>query len=112
MAEFKHGTFNCFEDIGLCVMTYFIPCYTSGKNAEAMGENCLLYGLFTWCGIGFITDAMIRQKIREKYGIEGEFFNDVLCHCCCPCCSLVQEAREIQERGDGAVPNPVAMARE
>ena len=76
MADFQHGIFDCFGECGMCLVTTFIPCLQSGKNAEAMGENCLLYGLSTWCGFGFITDALIRQKIREKYGIDvSDAFN-------------------------------------
>ena len=70
MAQFQHGLCGCFDDIGTCIVTYFLPCYTAGKNAEGMGENCLLYGIAELCGVGFITSALIRQKIREKYGIE------------------------------------------
>merc|ERR1719494_1009131 len=34
---------------------------------------------------------MIRQKIRDKYGIEGSLINDIMCHCCCP---AVQSSRK------------------
>lgn len=74
MAQFQHGICGCFDDFGTCIVTYFLPCYTAGKNAEAMGENCLLFGLAELCGVGFITSAIIRQKIREKYGIEVRYF--------------------------------------
>ena len=70
MAEFQHGTFDCFGDIGLCCIVYFVPCIKAGQNAEAVGESCLVWGALSACGFGFITDAMIRQKIRDKYGIE------------------------------------------
>ena len=74
MAQFQHGLCGCLDDCGTCIVTYFLPCYTAGKNAEAMGEHCLLYGLAYMCGVGFITSGLIRQKIREKYGIEVRSF--------------------------------------
>ena len=75
MAQFQHGIFDCFGDVGLCCMTYFCHCVTAGNNAEAVGENCLMYGfLSTLNCIGIFTRSMIRQKVREKYGIEVSSF--------------------------------------
>lgn len=69
--QWQNGTFGCFSDIGTCCFSYFCPCIVAGQNAEAMGENCLLYGFLSTLGcIGIFTQASIRQKIREKYGIE------------------------------------------
>lgn len=93
MAQFQHGLCGCFDDIGLCLITYFVPCYTAGKNAEAMGENCLLYGIAGITCVLPFTNGMIRQKVREKYGIEGSFINDIICHWCCTLCALVQDAQ-------------------
>ena len=51
-------------------MTWCVPCYVSGKNAEAVGDDCLLYGCLSMLGpVGIYTNATIRLKIREKYGI-------------------------------------------
>lgn len=60
--------------------------------------------------IGIYTNATIREKIREKYGIDGKEANkcadglvgDILMMCCCGICSLVQEAQELKIRGDAA----------
>ena len=43
--EWSHGLCGCFDNFTVCIITYFLPCYTSGKNAEAVGESCLLYGV-------------------------------------------------------------------
>lgn len=40
----KHGLLGCFDNLGLCIVTYVIPCYTFGKNAEAVGEGCCCCG--------------------------------------------------------------------
>ncbi len=97
MAEWQHGLFGCFDNCGLCLITYFLPCYTAGKNAEAVGESCLLCGLvlFVPCA-DIIAPAMIRQKIREQKGIEGSLIGDIVTHFCCMCCALVQSAQEVQ----------------
>ena len=47
MSMWKSSLFGCFDDLGLCIITYLVPCYTFGKNAEAMGENCLCCGEYT-----------------------------------------------------------------
>ena len=110
MASWSNDIFGCFSDLNLCLITYFVPCYTTGKNAEAMGENCIMYGCFTFCGYGVITDTMIRGKIREKYGIEGTFINDLMCHCCCPFCAIIQDALEIKAHGEGGAPGGSSVA--
>ncbi|PAA58301.1 hypothetical protein BOX15_Mlig001673g3 [Macrostomum lignano] len=93
--QFKHGLCGCFDDFGLCIVTYLVPCYTFGKNAEAVQESCLL------CGIGYLfvspcLGAIVRGKIREKQGIPGRFVSDLLAHLCCPLCALMQDAQEVK----------------
>ena len=74
MAQFQHGIFDCFNDCGTCIVTYIFPCYTAGKNAEAVEENCLLFALAELIGFGCYTNAVTRLKIRERYGIEVRSF--------------------------------------
>ena len=76
------------------IITWFVPCYTFGKNAETVGESCVMYGLSMivpllniWCM------TSIRGRIREQKGIEGTCTKDLLLVLCCPLCTLVQEAR-------------------
>ncbi|BFZ17036.1 hypothetical protein BsWGS_20075 [Bradybaena similaris] len=95
---FKHGLFGCFDNIGLCIITYFVPCYTFGKNAEAVGENCLLCGLaFLIHPLNIIVHTIIRGKIREMRNIEGSILEDLVIAACCVCCALVQEGQEVRE---------------
>lgn len=103
MGEWQNGLFGCFNNCGICVITYFVPCYTAGRNAEAVGESCCLYGFLSILGcIGIYTRAKIRGKIRESKGIEGGFGNDCIMHWFCGICSLVQEAQELDPAG-GAI---------
>ena len=102
----SNGLFGCFSDIGLCLITFIAPCYTQGKNAEAIGESCLTHGIFALIPLlNIYCHATNRGKIREKKNIDGTFFNDLLCSLFCTPCALVQEALEI-------APVPQSMARE
>jgi len=107
MGEFQHGLFGCFDNCTLCLISYFVPCYQFGKNAEAAGESCLMCGLlFLIPVVDLFIAASVRGKIRDKQSIEGSFIKDLLVWCCCPLCALVQEAQEAQTM------TPQAIARE
>lgn len=104
-SQWQHGLCGCFDNCGLCIISYFAPCYRFGKNAEAVGDSCVLCGLlFLLPGVDLVLGAVIRGKIRESKGIEGSFVSDLLMWCCCPFCALVQEAQEV----DGMVPQAIA----
>lgn len=59
------------------LLSWFIPCYQFGKNAEAVGESCCLCGfllcfLYWWGGPLWtsILRCTIRGKIRQQKGID------------------------------------------
>ena len=53
------------------IISTFVPCYTLGKNAESVSENCLLCGLSCFIiPLGMFAHFTIRGKIREQKGIE------------------------------------------
>lgn len=94
--EWSNGLCACFNDIPLCLTTYCAPCYTFGKTAEAVGDDCLMCGIITFVPLVNLWFAtQIRGKIREQKGIDGSFVSDLLLHCCCPLCTLVQDAQEV-----------------
>lgn len=96
-AEWSNGLCGCFNNCTLCIVTYFVPCYIQGKNAEAVGEDCLLCGLVTFVPIAnIICGAKIRSKIRESKGIDGSFVGDIGAHFCCILCAIVQEQSEVK----------------
>ncbi|RUS85158.1 hypothetical protein EGW08_007062 [Elysia chlorotica] len=106
MGEFQHGLFGCFDNFGLCLITYFVPCYTFGKTAEAVGESCCLCGLAYFVPILDIVSLMsVRGKVRESRGIDGSCCGDLLTVLFCHPCALVQEAQEVSG------PGGVSMAR-
>lgn len=94
--EWSNGLCGCLNDIPLCLTTYCAPCYTFGKTAEAVGDDCLMCGIITFVPLVNLWFAtQIRGKIREQKGIDGSFVSDLLLHCCCPLCTLVQDALEV-----------------
>jgi len=92
-AEWKHGLFRCLQDKRLCILTYCVPCYVVGKNAEALGEECLLHGLLACIGLNF--SPVIRWRTRQERNIKGSMLMDALTHGVLPCCALIQDAREL-----------------
>jgi Cys-rich protein (TIGR01571 family) len=95
-ADWQHGLFGCFDNCTLCLITYIAPCYTAGKNAEAVGESCIVYGILSILPVAnIICPTQIRGKIREVKGIQGSFGMDCVLHWFCPFCALIQEAQEM-----------------
>lgn len=110
MADWKFGTFGCFGNCKLCIMSYFCPCIVFGQTAEKVGEDCCKCGCFALIPIVNIFAMLkIREKVREAKGIEGTCCKDFLCFWLCGICTLIQTAREVD---DEAAPGGEAMARE
>ncbi|KAF8998850.1 PLAC8 family-domain-containing protein [Cyathus striatus] len=66
----------CFDDLFECIFDF--------------GCNPLPIGL------GWISQARTRGKIRKRYKIRGSCFDDYMTTLCCPCCDLVQGQLEIE----------------
>jgi len=112
MGEWSNGLLGCFSDCTLCLITYIVPFYTAGKNAEGVGDSCCMVGTCYACFpiIGVYMVAKARGKIREQQGIEGSFGMDCLVHLFCPLCALVQDANELKRSGQAT--QAESMARE
>ena len=95
--EWQYGLFGCFGDIGLCIITFCVPCYTIGKNAEHFGESCGTVGAL-YC-IGFNMGPVLTWRLRQQRGIRGSMVEDTVIGFCCPCCELIREGREIKDGG-------------
>lgn len=96
MGEWQNGLFGCFNDCKTCIIAYFVPCFVFGKNAERVGESCVMCGLAIMVPfLNFYAATKIRGKIREAKGIEGSCFMDLVIWWLCGICALVQEAQEI-----------------
>nr|AAT44867.1 DUF614 protein [Branchiostoma belcheri tsingtauense] len=103
MADFKHGLLGCFDNCGICIIGYFLPCVLAGQNAEKVGlGSCCMCGFLSLFVIPtvFIV-ARTREETRHIYSIEGTFLNGCLLTFFCPFCVMVQTAQELDE-GVGA----------
>ncbi|XP_041356981.1 protein PLANT CADMIUM RESISTANCE 2-like [Gigantopelta aegis] len=99
-SDWQHGICGCFDNLGICIIAYVVPCYTAGKNAEAVGNSCCLCGLAFFIPIVNICAAVsTRGKLREQKGIDGSCLSDFLTILFCPLCAMVQEAQETQGMG-------------
>jgi len=95
-ADWQNGLFGCFSNLTTCILGYFVPCYVHGKNAAAVGDDCLLCGLVffvPFADIWFLADN--RRKIREQKGIDGSLIGDLAIMCFCTCCAIVQQVNEV-----------------
>lgn len=71
------------------------------------------------CGIAvlfpvanLVAMTLIRGKVREAKGIPGSCVSDFFNVCCCPLCSLIQEAQEVEGMEPPPAAAEMAMARE
>ena len=95
-AQWKNGICGCFGNCGMCIVTWFVPCYTLGKTAEAVGENCLLCGLLLFVPLAnIVAPILVRGKVREAKGIAGSIVGDFCVHLFCGPCALCQEYQEM-----------------
>ena len=94
--EWNASLFGCMGDVGLCCITWCLPCITFGQNAEKAGAGtCVTCGACYLC-FPVCLGCFVRGKIRESQGIDGSAVGDVAMHCCCSCCALVQEAKQLE----------------
>ena len=94
--EWNKGLCGCFDDCGICIMTYFCPCYMFGKNAEAVGESCCLCCLCYGGPFNLAAKVAVRTKIRAQKGIAGTIAGDIAYHVFCTWCATCQEAQELK----------------
>jgi len=78
-----------------------------------VGQECMLWGFMSIVPfLGVYTRSVVRGEIRDLHNIQGEVLGDVLSQLCCPCCSLIQEAGELEVRGARYDVSVQYMARE
>ncbi|KAL4586733.1 hypothetical protein LXL04_011377 [Taraxacum kok-saghyz] len=105
--QWSTGLCDCGSDYSSCCMTCWCPCISFGQIAEIVDKgntSCGVHGalysilcLFTGCEC--IYSFIYRSKLRHQYMLPESPCNDCLVHCCCECCALCQEYRELQHRG-------------
>ncbi|GAA5990648.1 hypothetical protein JCM10908_003170 [Rhodotorula pacifica] len=127
LREWNHQLCSCHETPGLTAAACLCPCMVFSANRSKLthlsatgqpipapqhvGLWCGLYALAPQlAGIGQAAlQCVSRFQTRQRYGIRGNFVEDVLVGAFCTTCSLVQEARELDDeeealREDGSPP--------
>ena len=36
--EWSHDLCGCFDNLGMCIVAYFVPCVSFGQTAEQLGK--------------------------------------------------------------------------
>jgi len=97
MSDWKQGTFGCFDNMKVCLITYLVAPYTVGAIAEATETDTLVCGLLkTFIPLyNLMYIRELRQKVAAANGIEEEGCGKFLAlMCCCGVCTLAQTANE------------------
>ena len=63
-----------------------------------LGDNCWL-SISLLCLVPCFPIFILRQKTREKFGIDGSCCGDATVAICCGCCANIQMATELDDRG-------------
>ncbi|TRY63546.1 hypothetical protein TCAL_08303 [Tigriopus californicus] len=95
--EWQQGELQCFKDPMTMLFGWFCSLCLVCKNAKDLGESVPMYCCLS-CFCPVVGICLLRQKTRERYGIEGDTTKDVLCSCCCSACVNCQTASEIKAR--------------
>jgi len=94
--DWQHGLCGCFSNIGVAIVTFFLPCYTAGRVASKVDDSCICHSLlFLIPGVGCFCGALERHKLRERQNIGGSMFCDCIIWYTCPLLALAQEAQEV-----------------
>ncbi|KAL2127497.1 hypothetical protein VTI74DRAFT_10629 [Chaetomium olivicolor] len=110
-----------FCDGGHCLLGCFCPCVLVNKTHELLEEphnqepsGCGTIGC-GWCtlnlcgGWGWVLGFLQRGRIRSKHGIKGNVCGDLMANLCCPCCSVIQQYKEVEKRRDAGPRGPVKV---
>ncbi|XP_051119487.1 protein PLANT CADMIUM RESISTANCE 6-like [Andrographis paniculata] len=103
----KTHLFDCMANPQNALITVLFPCVTFGQIAEIVdsgttscGTSGMVYGGVACClAVPCVVSCGYRSKMRAKFGLAESPAPDCLVHCCCECCALCQEYRELHARG-------------
>jgi Cys-rich protein (TIGR01571 family) len=101
MANFNEELFGCFSDVKSLLWAWCVPggacCMQALAVDKATGAGAVVPYFLVAC-LACVGGAINRGKIRERFGIGGDFINDLLIWWCCGPCAACQEYREVQKR--------------
>mmetsp|Transcript_23815 Transcript_23815/g.67444 ORF Transcript_23815/g.67444 Transcript_23815/m.67444 type:complete len:302 (-) Transcript_23815:112-1017(-) len=116
MSTFKYGVFECFGEPKICCWVLCCPAIRWADNISTMGVLRSFWLAFVmYLGVTLIFNESVdlcawllvaligagfRQELRLKFKMPtGKmiFFQDLFLYCCCTCCAITQEARQVEE---------------
>jgi len=99
-SNWTFSIFDCCATPFISFITCFLcPCQVARQRATIVNDfSCGLLA-FTCCCLPLVA-CLNRFEIREKYKIRGNAISDCVCCCVCGCCATVQQARELDMRGE------------
>ncbi|XP_076875531.1 placenta-specific gene 8 protein-like [Brachyhypopomus gauderio] len=95
----------CMEMKSCCYAFWCCPCFACSTTADFGEGLCLPLidilgpGMLAACGVAVCVPPVtlsMRTAVRNKYGIKGSLFEDIMISCCCIWCSWCQMHREIK----------------
>mmetsp|Transcript_50239 Transcript_50239/g.127863 ORF Transcript_50239/g.127863 Transcript_50239/m.127863 type:complete len:292 (+) Transcript_50239:112-987(+) len=116
MSTFKYGVFECFGQPKICCWVFCCPAIRWADNISTMGVLRSFWLAFVmYLGVTLIFNESVdlcawllvavigagfRQELRLKFKMPTGtliFFQDMFLYCCCACCAITQEARQVEE---------------
>mmetsp|Transcript_3739 Transcript_3739/g.5720 ORF Transcript_3739/g.5720 Transcript_3739/m.5720 type:complete len:142 (+) Transcript_3739:1264-1689(+) len=96
-----------------CIVPLGIPCLQAEAAKLAIEKEtrpgCKAFTrTFFLCCVGM---GINRSKVRENFHIEGGVCWDIFLSCVCPCCTTVQEWREVMVQKNFKDDEPIWRAR-
>ncbi|EFA75607.1 hypothetical protein PPL_11113 [Heterostelium album PN500] len=89
----------CSAPLISCISCPLCPCQIARQRATIKGRFGFGECLFSFCCLPCAACGL-RNRIRNRYDIRGNSIGDCICICCCGCCTTVQQAREMDFKGD------------
>lgn len=107
MSKWDFGTFDCMQNLPMCLWTWCVPCggtcmqACNAKLTDPDNKNAALVACLLDCCLGVCGAAYNRYSIRKKLSLEGSAVMDCICQWCCGCCSTVQEWQQVMKTKKG-----------
>ncbi|GFF65859.1 cell number regulator 11 [Aspergillus lentulus] len=109
--EWSSSFWDCFSPTETCLVGWCAPCCLFGKTQSRLQDpalkehqyvngDCCLYALSSYCGLYWVLLMIKRGQLRQRFGIQGSTFQDCWQSCLCPCCTLVQNEKEVEARSN------------
>jgi Cys-rich protein (TIGR01571 family) len=116
------GLYECGNDVPVCLFSFCCtPCaygmlveMNLEDKADAsppcgnFGACCTVFCLQAYCPcvVCFVT-SQNRGQIRTKHNLKVEPCDDLIVHCCCQCCAIAQECRELKIKYGAGGPDEI-----